>query len=323
MGFWSAILASALPLQGLTDSAAHVMLPRVKPSAKSLILDLLQSLRGRSMPVRALVEAAPALRPGRERRARGAGAAARARAGRTRRPGPLSAGGDRAARLAPGRRLVERRRARAPLERRPGCWRARARPREARSPRAAARRPCARLPGLRASSIRGCSCGPTTCAAASPRRADALHELGLDPRGARLRRRATSTRRRRRARAGSGTAPRSCARSARRATEIERSASRLPRLAARGGHGRDLPRRRPRDPADRARSVPARGDRARSRAPRARRRHARVRPRRARVAGAISCVRTKPRIAARRPIWPASRAKSAPAALGSANRSSP
>jgi phenylacetic acid degradation operon negative regulatory protein len=30
----------------------------VKPSAKSLILDLLQSLRGRSMPVRALVEAA-------------------------------------------------------------------------------------------------------------------------------------------------------------------------------------------------------------------------------------------------------------------------
>lgn len=41
----------------LTDSYDQSNVPNVKPSAKSLILDLLQSLRGRSMPVRALVEA--------------------------------------------------------------------------------------------------------------------------------------------------------------------------------------------------------------------------------------------------------------------------
>lgn len=41
----------------LTDLYDESNVPGVKPSAKSLILDLLQSLRGRSMPVRALVEA--------------------------------------------------------------------------------------------------------------------------------------------------------------------------------------------------------------------------------------------------------------------------
>ncbi|MEX2206242.1 MAG: PaaX family transcriptional regulator [Myxococcota bacterium] len=41
----------------MTDSYDQSNVPNVKPSAKSLILDLLQSLRGRSMPVRALVEA--------------------------------------------------------------------------------------------------------------------------------------------------------------------------------------------------------------------------------------------------------------------------
>jgi phenylacetic acid degradation operon negative regulatory protein len=41
----------------LTDLDSRCNVPGVKPSAKSLILDLLQSLRGRSMPVRALVEA--------------------------------------------------------------------------------------------------------------------------------------------------------------------------------------------------------------------------------------------------------------------------
>jgi hypothetical protein len=42
-------------LQLLPESDDHITVAGVKPSAKSLILDLLQSLRGRSMPVRALV----------------------------------------------------------------------------------------------------------------------------------------------------------------------------------------------------------------------------------------------------------------------------
>ena len=236
---------------------------RVKPSPKSLILDLLQSLRGRSMPVRALVEAGALVRAAGERRARRAGAAAGARAGRARRAGALPARRRRAADLAPGRRLVERGRSARCAGRRLDRRAHRTGSRRAIDP-PPPRRARPRLPRLRAARSRLLSSDPTTCAAESPRARDELHELGLDPAARGARGEPSSTRRPRRARAGSGTAQRSCARSARRARRSSAAPRGCARLRARGGHGRDVPRRRARDPR-RSRSTRACPTRSRPR----------------------------------------------------------
>jgi hypothetical protein len=143
------------------------------PSPKSAILDLLQSLRGRSLPVRALVEAG-ALLGLQENGVRVALARLVARS-LVERDGPGRY------RLAAGAQ---------PISRRVGEWssadqRARCAGTAAwvgaltqvATARHAAVTRAPRLPRLSRGSRRGCGSDPTTCAAASPQR-DALHELG-------------------------------------------------------------------------------------------------------------------------------------------------